>query len=88
MGATPDKVVVPEGQGDRGQGDQGKKEHVSAMPKVQVESGSIGAEKEVEQQPKRGVAPQERGSGRSMPSTMLPQCLGGWREKKAQPGQL
>ncbi|XP_028061482.1 formin-binding protein 4-like [Camellia sinensis] len=60
---TPETVVVPEVQGDKGQGDQEGETHMSAMPKMQVESGSADPEEVMEQQPKGGLRPKERWSG-------------------------
>ncbi|GMP23750.1 hypothetical protein CsSME_00001236 [Camellia sinensis var. sinensis] len=45
---TPEMVVVLEVQGDKGQGDQEGETHKSAMPKMQVESGSADPEEVME----------------------------------------
>ncbi|XP_028092351.1 calponin homology domain-containing protein DDB_G0272472-like [Camellia sinensis] len=59
--ATPKRVGVPDVQGDKGQGVQEEEEHLSAVPKVLVESGLAGPEEGVEQQSKGGPAFQGEG---------------------------
>ncbi|GMP61864.1 hypothetical protein CsSME_00024161 [Camellia sinensis var. sinensis] len=59
VGATSERVVAPEVQGDEGQGGQEEETHMSAMPKMQVKSGSADPEEVMELQPKGGPAPQK-----------------------------
>ncbi|XP_028099518.1 uncharacterized protein LOC114299047 [Camellia sinensis] len=59
---TPKSVVVPNMEGDKGQGGQEEEEHMSAMPKVPVESRSAGPKEVMEQQPKGAPAPQGEGA--------------------------
>ncbi|XP_028063312.1 axoneme-associated protein mst101(2)-like [Camellia sinensis] len=53
--ATPERVVLPDVQGDKGQGGQEEEDHLSAVPKVLVESGSAGPVEGVEQQSRGGA---------------------------------
>lgn len=68
--------------GATGQGAQGGEEPTSAMgPKMQVESGSTGPVKGVEQQPKGAPAPQGEGDGARLKTTFYHgPTVSGWLE--------